>query len=149
MSSIHRYRLTVPASAIDENQHVNNVQYVQWMQDAAGHHADAAGCTAATQALGATWVVRHHHVEYLRPAFAGEDVEVLTWVSGRRKVRSLRKYRFVRVADGATLVQGQTEWILVDVASGKPRTIPDTVLNLFTELSEDQEEAEIGQVLAS
>ncbi len=149
MSAIHRYRLTVPASAIDENQHVNNVQYVQWMQDAAARHSADAGCTAASQTLGATWVVRHHHVEYLRPAFAGEDVEVLTWVSARRKVRSLRKYRFVRAADGATLVQGQTEWILVDVASGRPRTIPDTILDLFTELSEDREDAEIGHALES
>ena len=29
---IHSHSFTVPADAIDENGHVNNVVYVQWMQ---------------------------------------------------------------------------------------------------------------------
>ncbi len=33
MSAIYAYEITVPASAIDENGHLNNVAYVQWMQD--------------------------------------------------------------------------------------------------------------------
>jgi acyl-CoA thioester hydrolase len=33
--SIFSYTFTVPQSAIDEYGHVNNVIYVQWMQDAA------------------------------------------------------------------------------------------------------------------
>lgn len=149
MSAIYRYQLTVPPSAIDENQHVNNVQYIQWMQDAAARHADAAGCTDVTRQLGAAWVVRSHHVEYLRPAFNGDALEVLTWVSGRQRVRSLRKYRFVRAADGVTLANGQTEWILVDVASGRPRAVPDSILDLFTAVSPEAEGEEIARALAS
>ena len=97
MQRVYRFEFTVPETAIDRNGHVNNVEYVQWMQDVAILHSDANGCTAATAEIGATWVVRSHRVEYLQPARAGDRVTAFTWVAGMRKVRSLRKYRFVRV----------------------------------------------------
>ena len=76
MPQIYRYDLVVAKDAIDGNGHVNNVEYVRWMQDAAMHHADSIGCTLATNAAGATWVVRSHRIEYLKPAFSGEHISV-------------------------------------------------------------------------
>ena len=39
--------ITIPKSAIDENGHVNNVAYVQWMQDiAVEHYASIGGIQA-------------------------------------------------------------------------------------------------------
>ena len=54
---IYSYEFTVPETAVDQNGHVNNVMYVQWMQDAAVRHYEAMGGTQPTQAIGATWVV--------------------------------------------------------------------------------------------
>jgi acyl-CoA thioester hydrolase len=129
---IYPYEFTVPDEAVDENGHVNNVMYVQWMQDAAVRHYDAMGGRQITINLGATWVVRSHTVEYLRPAFAGERIRVLTWVANMRRVRSLRRYRFVRVKDEQELVRGETDWVFVDVESGAPRSVPEQVTGLFT-----------------
>jgi acyl-CoA thioester hydrolase len=139
MIRIFRHEFEVPESALDRNGHVNNVQYVQWMQDVAVMHADAAGCSAATDAAGATWVARSHWVEYLRPAFAGDRISAVTWVSSFRKVRSLRKYRFLRIDDGALLAEGETDWVFVDAATGKLRAIPDNVSGAFTPVPEDAE----------
>ncbi len=96
MSLSYTYQFEVPASAIDTNGHVNNVAYVQWMQDAAIAHSDAVGGTAATRAMNATWVVRRHTIEYRRPAFAGDKIDVRTWVTDCRMVSSRRKYEFIR-----------------------------------------------------
>jgi hypothetical protein len=63
-------RIHRTASALVENGHVNNVQFVQWMQDAAVRHYESLGGILLTQALETTWVVRSHNIEYLRPAFA-------------------------------------------------------------------------------
>jgi acyl-CoA thioester hydrolase len=131
MPAIHRHDFAVPAGAIDANGHVNNVQYVSWMQDAAERHALASGCARATQAAGATWVVRVHRIEYFRPAFGGERISVLTWVSSFRRVRSLRRYRFFRVADETLLAEGETEWIFVDARTGHPRSAPAEVMGAF------------------
>jgi acyl-CoA thioester hydrolase len=75
--------------------------------------------------------VRSHHVEYLRPAFAGDALRVLTWVADFRRAFSMRRYRFTRPADGAVLARGETNWVFVDVATGKPRSIPAELQGLF------------------
>lgn len=136
---IYRYRFTVPENALDENGHVNNVTYVQWMQDAAVRHYNAMGGREPTQAINATWVVRSHTVVYLRPAFAGEEIEVLTWVINMRRVRSTRRYQFRRVGDGELLVRGETEWVFVDATTGHPRSVPPEVTELFRITSDDPE----------
>jgi len=131
MEPVYRLELIVPAEAVDGNRHVNNVAYVQWMQDAAIQHSAATGCTRMTEAIGATWVARMHRIEYLSPAFADEAITVLTWVADFRKVRSLRRYKFIRAVDQKVLVLGETDWVLVDVATGRQRGIPCEMVSLF------------------
>jgi len=128
---VYRHRFTVPASAVDENGHVNNVVYIQWMQDVATLHFLAVGGTEAMQEAGATWVVRSHNIEYLAPLYAGEEVMVLTWVVNFRRVRSLRRYRFVRTGDEVLLARGETDWVFVDTESGRPCKIPDEIVGLL------------------
>ena len=131
--------LTVPENTIDQNGHVNNVAYVQWMQDVAILHSDATGGTAAVTAVGGAWVVRSHKIEYLVPAFAGDRIQIATWVVNFRRVRSLRRYRFVNVATGKVLAKGETDWVFVDDKSGRLRTIPPTVTKTFILVPDEQE----------
>jgi acyl-CoA thioester hydrolase len=136
LSPTYSKTITIRQSAIDENGHVNNVTYVQWMQDiAVEHYASIGGIEA--QGLDATWVVRSHRVEYFLPAFLGEEIEIRTWVENIQRVRSLRMYEFVRKADGKTLVKGETDWVFVDVKSGRPLAIPQEVVDVFGELRDE------------
>ena len=139
ITPIYTYELTVPVAALDGNGHVNNVNYVQWMQEAAIRHYESIGGLPPTLAAGATWVVRSHRIEYLRPAFEGECIEVRTWVVNIRRARSLRRYRFIRKSDGKLLVKGETDWVFVDAATGAPRLIPDEIAGLFTLLPDEGE----------
>jgi acyl-CoA thioester hydrolase len=130
ITSVYSKTFIIPESSIDENGHVNNVAYVQWMQDIAVEHYSSIGGVNA-QGADATWVVREHRIEYLLPAFAGEEIEIRTWVENIRRVRSLRKYEFARKSDGKILVKGETDWVFVDVNSGRPLAIPDEVVKIF------------------
>ena len=130
-TAVYRSRLTVPESAIDANGHVNNVAYVQWMQDVAIEHFESTGCHQAMDVAGGTWVARYHHIEYLSPAFVGEELEAQTWVVRFRRVRTLRRYRFVRLSDGKELATGETEWAFVDSSSGRPKAIPEAIRKAF------------------
>jgi len=67
----------------------------------------------------------------MQPAFEGEVIEVQTWVDNIRRVRSLRKYRFIRTSDEKILVLGETDWVFVDAESGQPRRIPDDIRKVF------------------
>jgi YbgC/YbaW family acyl-CoA thioester hydrolase len=93
MQQIHRYELLVPKEAEDQNGHVNNVEYLRWMQDAAMQHSEITGCTAATNAVGATWVVRTHKIEYFKPAFAGDRVVIVTWIADFRACSLCANYK--------------------------------------------------------
>lgn len=131
ISSIYSKIFVIPALAIDENGHVNNVAYVQWMQDIAVEHYASIGGVEA-QGKEATWFVREHRIEYLLPAFAGEEIEIKTWVENMRHVRSLRMYEFVRKADGKVLVRGETDWVFVNSKTGRPVPIPEEVSKVFS-----------------
>lgn len=131
IGSPYTHRFTVPPSAIDANGHVNNVTYVSWMQDVAIAHSDRTGSTALAQALGGTWVVREHTVEYLRPLFVDDEVELRTWIEDAQAVRSTRNYEFKQASTGKVVARGRTMWVFVDATSGRPRAIPAEVLEAF------------------
>jgi acyl-CoA thioester hydrolase len=137
VTGVYEYEVEVPPSVIDANGHVNNVEFVRWMQEAAMRHATEMGCTAATQAAGATWVVRSHHIEYLHPALAGDRLRVRTWVANFRRAFSLRRYKFIRDRDSNVLARGETDWVFVDRQSGRPRTIPSPIQSMFELLQND------------
>lgn len=130
ISPIYSKTITIPKSVIDENGHVNNVAYVQWMQDIAiEHYAYIGGIQA--QGSDSTWVVHEHKIEYLIPAFVNEKIEIRTWVENIRRVRSLRKYEFVRKRDEKILVKGETDWVFVDTKTGMPKAVPEEVIKVF------------------
>lgn len=126
-----QFEFNVDSSSIDQNGHVNNVVYIQWMQDVAIKHADACGGSAVTHERGCSWIVRSHTIDYLSPAFAGDRIIALTWVADFRKVRSLRRYTFIRKNDEKILAKGATDWVYIKAATGRPCAIPEQVKNCF------------------
>src|SRR5262245_61753937 len=102
MVPLFQYQHRVRPDEIDEHGHVNNVNYLRWMQSAAVRHSSEVGWPPERyqrEQLG--WVARKHVIEYLVPAFEGDQIVVRTWVADFRKVTSLRRYRMVRTSDGA------------------------------------------------
>ena len=130
---IYIHRFSFPPQAEDENRHVNNIEYVRMMQEAAIAHTRVNGWTPEElHARGWTWVARSHYIEYLQPCQADEAIEIHTWVADFRKVRSRRKYRFVRAAGGAVLARAETEWAFLDFRTGRPVAIPPEVFQAYT-----------------
>lgn len=132
MPAVFVQHLSVPSSAIDALGHVNNQEYLRWMQDVAIAHSAARGWPMERYlAIGAGWVVRSHFIEYLRPAFAGDAIRVASWVADVKRKTSTRKYRFTREADDRELVRAETLWVFVDIASGASREIPEEMKTGF------------------
>lgn len=128
---IFHYDIVVAPEVIDVNRHVNNVAYVQWMQEVAVRHSHATGATKIARESGGTWVARSHHIVYRQPAFEGERIRLSTWVRGFRKARSWRRYEFVRLDDNILLADGETEWVFVDATTGRPKSLPLAVSDCF------------------
>ncbi|HYE18789.1 MAG TPA: thioesterase family protein [Tepidisphaeraceae bacterium] len=133
MRNLLEYEFDVPPESIDANGHVNNVEYVRWMQDAGVRHHEVVGGPPLLAALAATWVARETTVRYLRPAMPGDRVRVRTWVAQSRRVLSTRHYEIRRAVDGVPLATGHTDWVLIDVATGRPKSIPPEIVALFAD----------------
>ena len=132
MTEVFEYPHTVTADEIDGLGHANNVAFVAWMQAAAVAHSAALGWTPERYLqLGMGWVARRHTIEYLRPAFAGEELIVETRVAEMKKVTSLRVYRIFRRSDGELLARAETDWAFVNYATGRPTRIPAEIAGAF------------------
>ena len=66
-----------------------------------------------------------------------------TWVSNWRRARSLRKYKFLRLAEREILAAGETDFVFVDSQTGRPRAIPESVSGLFELLTPNSESGEL------
>lgn len=138
-------RFAVPVQAIDVQGHVNNLAYVGWMQDVAIEHSAAAGWPMARYfELGAGWVVRSHYIEYLRPAFSREPIGAHTWVPRFDQRTTPRRYIFVRESDRQVLARAETQWVFVDLTTGRRRALPKDLLDAFEPVADD---AEVKKVL--
>src|SRR5439155_591587 len=76
-------------------------------------------CTAARRAAAAGGGAR-----------AGERLAIRTWVEDFRRVRSHRRYA-VHGADGTPVLEALTDWVYVDVESGRPRRVPRELETAF------------------
>ena len=121
-----QHTFVVEASDIDQLGHANNVAYVRWVQDVAAAHWHSLYPPAAEQPPQ-VWVVQEHQIRYLRSAYAGDELRALTWVADVKGASSKRLTRIERVADGQLLCAAETQWVLLDGASGRPVRVPGDV----------------------
>lgn len=112
--------------------HVNNANYVRYMQEAAFDASAAVGYAEAKYAeLGSFWLVHGTDIEYLNPLKYGDEVEVSTWITDFRRVRSMRQYELRRVSDGALAARASTDWAYLDRATQRPLAIPKAMIDAF------------------
>ena len=146
MPAVHIKTIRVGEDSIDVHEHGNNQAYLRWMQDAAIEHSSLQGWPMERYLeLGASWYVKSHFIEYLRPALLADEILACTWVAGMDRRTSLRQTVFLRRADRQMLARAQTQWIFVDLSSGRPRAIPEAVRTAFATIA--SEDAALAGIL--
>jgi len=141
MPRIYSLDIVIKEPDIDIQGHVNNTRYVAWMQDVAVAHSAAQGWPMTRYVEeGAGWVVRQHTITYKRPCFLGEKITACTWISSFAHRQSARKYLFWRAADRTVLAEAETQWVFINLSTGRPAKVPDSLRDAF-EIVEDAGEA--------
>lgn len=129
---VYHKEINIIPGYLDAMQHVNNVWYVQWMQDVAIEHSTALGWgTQQYLDLGAAWFVRRHTIDYVHPLKAGDTVIVETWIQEMKHVTSVRQYRFLRASDNEIVATAETKWGLVSLTTGRPTRVPQEMVEMF------------------
>ena len=124
--------MTVPVlrGDIDEQNHVNNIVYLRWVQDVATAHWKSLASAEAQRAVG--WIVLRHEIDYKIPAGLGDEIVLRTWVGAASRLKFERFTEVCRKIDKQLLAQARTLWVPIDAKTGKPTRVSAEVRARFS-----------------
>jgi acyl-CoA thioester hydrolase len=128
-SSIFHHTIQVQAEDLDELNHVNNVVYVRWVQEAAAAHWNSLATDEIRKKY--FWVVLRHEIDYKSPALLSDEIIALTWVEDYDGARSNRRVQLLRKYDRKLLAESKTNWCLMNSLNGRPVRIGEDISGLF------------------
>lgn len=138
MTQIFEQEIIVQAQHLDALGHVNNVVYVQWMQDIAVHHSEALGLSLADyQRLNHAMVASEHHVKYRKACLQDDRIILRTWLGDLNGFSSVRHYIFYRPKDKHIVFQANTLWVCVEISTGKLKRLSPTFSYTYQPLAKD------------
>ncbi len=121
---IFSWRFKVRSYEIDQYGHVNNANYINYLEETALRASASVGFSTewfdANQCL---WVIRKMMVRYHEPAIYGDELEARSWVSDFRRVQSHREYEIVRVRDGVRVLRARANWVFIDREDLRPKRL--------------------------
>ncbi len=110
---------------LDSYEHVNNVIYVNYAEEAAAQDFAARGWSPVKLAeAGLGVVTKRVHVQYLSIAEWGETLNISTHMLNVNETGGSRYVDITR-ADGSVVAECILDWELVDRATGEARSLPD------------------------
>ena len=127
MSDTHTHAVAIAPADIDFMGHVNNANYLRWVQDAVVAHWQAiAPPDAVARHL---WVAMKHEITYRKPAFLNDEViatSLLETVHGARATFATLIRRGEEV-----LAEVRSTWCSLNADTLRPARLTDEVKALF------------------
>jgi acyl-CoA thioester hydrolase len=114
----------------DAYGHLNNAQYLRYMQETAFDASEEAGYDMEYyERRGQHWLIRNTEIEYLSALHYNDLIQVKTWVADFRRSTSRRMYEFHR--DEELVARAYTDWVYLDQVIGRPARIPAEMIQAF------------------
>ncbi|WP_299527524.1 thioesterase family protein [uncultured Lutibacter sp.] len=129
MENFNRFTFTliVTNNELDDLNHVNNIHYIKWVQEAAQKHWKILSNTNLDTKY--VWVVLRHEIDYIASAILHDIITVNTWIV---KSYGVKSERFVEIKKGSkTIAKAKTIWCLLDKTTMKPARIPSEILEIL------------------
>jgi medium-chain acyl-[acyl-carrier-protein] hydrolase len=126
-----RRRIRVPNHHADPTGAASVVSLADYLQQAAGEHAEELGAGSARLAQdGLFWVLTRLFIRIGRAPRGGETIDIETWPSQRPRQLFLRDFR-IRGEDGTEIVTATSHWALIDAARRKAVKGPDWMIDMI------------------
>jgi acyl-CoA thioester hydrolase len=120
--------IEVQPEHLDELDHVNNVVYLQWIQDIARDHWFSQ--VSEDLASQVYWVVISHHIEYKMACLLGDKLTIRTTVGDDLSTvkwgRDVWVYR-----EDQLMVEAHSVWCLMDRSTNRPKRISKKIIEVF------------------
>ena len=125
MSLIFNREFRVRHYECDAFGHLNNANYLRYMQETAIDASAAAGYDPDRYSeIGHHWLIRETDIEYLIPLKFGDRVNLKTWVIDFHNMRSRRAYEFIVVGSDEIAAKAVTDWVYINSDDSRLAKIP-------------------------
>ncbi|WP_034057921.1 acyl-CoA thioesterase [Lacinutrix jangbogonensis] len=122
--------LTVTKEDLDELNHVNNVRYIEWVNDIAKSHWLEKVSKSITETY--FWVLISHTIEYKRAAVLGNEILLNTYITNTAGATTTRIVEIYNNKTQAILAKSETKWCFMSYSNNKPLRISDEIKNIFS-----------------
>lgn len=118
---------------IDMMQHLNNAAYLDYAMDAGVQLTSAYGWPMSYwMEEGIAFVARNNSIEYLKPAYLDDELEISTWLYDIRPATVTRHFDIRRAEANELLARIQILWVMVNLNNGRPMRIPASMVEILT-----------------
>lgn len=121
--------ITVTENDLDELNHVNNIRYIEWVNDIAKAHWLEKASKNTTENY--FWVLLSHTIDYKKPAFLNDNLTLKTYVTKADGVTSIRIVDILNAENNTLLAKSETKWCFMDVKTQKPTRITEDISEIF------------------
>ena len=128
MRKAFRMDIAMQPGDIDALSHVNNVVYLQWVQDVSAAHWFELSTPEIRDQYA--WVVLRHEIDYIKSAKWGDELYAETWVGDTAGFKSVRHVNIFNT-NNDLLVRAQTTWCMIDAKQFRPARFTAEVLDVL------------------
>jgi acyl-CoA thioester hydrolase len=121
--------IVVKKEDLDDLDHVNNVRYLEWVQDIAKEHWQTEATTEMLDKY--IWMVRSNYIEYKGQAFLGETLYLKTFIKDAHGPISVRVVE-IHNQENKLILRSTADWCLIDRTSKRVIRLTKELTNLFT-----------------
>lgn len=122
--------ITVSKNDLDDLNHVNNVVYVNWIQEIAKNHWNVLVSDEIKDNY--YWVLLEHNIKYLHSALLNEKIIIKTYIEETKGVKSSRIVEIFNKGTNQLLVTSKTIWCLINAKTNKPSRINNEIRKAFS-----------------
>lgn len=127
MNLMYEKQIRVTEEHIDQNNHVNNVQYVHCVEEVAAEHWNLL--KQKTEYANDAWMLLDHHIRYKKQVYLNDTITVRTYPMSPEGAKQPRKVEFY--CNEELVVDSSTLWILFDPETKKIKRLESNWLENF------------------
>lgn len=122
-------KITVKESDLDELNHVNNIRYVEWVQEIAKQHWLKKAIPTILNTY--FWVMTNHCIAYKNPALLDDTLHIKTYIKSNEGAISTRIVEISNALTNVLIAKSETKWCLISMKTKRPVRITEAITHPF------------------
>ena len=128
---MYQFKSRVRFSEVDSHLNMTLPSIINYFQDCSTFHSDSIGQgIEVMMEQGYAWILSSWQIIINRYPKFGEEITISTWAHGWKAFFGYRNFK-IEDAEGNILAYSNTNWIYMNIKTGRPERIPKEVSDLY------------------